>query len=165
VKQLMTWGTLNATPRVISSDNVDLPPSTTPFHIPAISSREVISQKLSNNASKNLRAKAGLLGLGQLGRTPGIGIPKMPGGRASSTGKKRSMAPPPPMWTPRRSEAAGSLTPAARMLLERSTMGTAAARRAEAMERSSGWEGSTRGKEKDLHRMRWTPTPGPVIHR
>lgn len=164
VKQLMTWGTLNATPRVISSDGPsDLPPPTTPFHLPSISSREVISQKLSNNASKSLRTKAGLLGLGQLGKTPGLGISKTPGGRTNSTGKKGSMAP--PTWTPRRSEAAGSLTPAARRLLERSTMGTAAARRAEAMERSSGWDGGTKGKERDMHRMRWTPTPSPVARR
>lgn len=161
VKQLMTWGTLNATPRVISSNSFNSLPSTTPFHLPAMSSREVISRNLSNNASKSLRAKAGLLGLGHLGKTPGLGLSKSSGGRTSS--KKGSMAP--PTSTPRRSEAAGSLTPAARRLLERSTMGTAAARRAEVMERSSGWDGGTKGKEKDIHRMRWTPTPSPVARR
>ncbi|KAJ7293695.1 nuclear protein Es2-domain-containing protein [Mycena rebaudengoi] len=88
VKQLMTWGTLNATPRIISqSDDPALPPPSTP---------------LSNNASKSLRVKAGLLGLG--GRTP-----RTPAS-GSSTTRKGTMAP--PSWTPRRSEAAGNLTPA-----------------------------------------------------
>lgn len=65
----------------------------------------------------------------------------------------------PPSWTPRRSNAAGNLTPAARRLLERSTVGTAAVRKAEAMERSAGWDTTGKGGEKDLNRVRWTPTP------
>jgi protein DGCR14 len=72
----------------------------------------------------------------------------------------------PPTWTPRRTE--GNLTPAAKRLLNRSTMGTAAARRAEAMGRMAGWEGSSggdKGKEKDLNHVRWTPTPSPVTRR
>lgn len=161
----MTWGTLNATPRIISQSDdpaelSSLPPPNTPFHLPAHSSREIISHKLSNAASKNLRAKAGLLGHGQLGRTPGIS--RTPAGTDSGS-KKGSMAP--PSWTPRRSDAAGNLTPAARRLLDRSTMGTAAARRAGAMERMAGWDGSAKGKEKDLNRVRWTPTPSPVTKR
>ncbi|KAJ6575236.1 nuclear protein DGCR14 [Mycena capillaripes] len=148
VKQLMTWGTLNATPRIISQSE-DLPPPSTPFHIPAPSSREAISHKLSNNASKSLRVKAGLLGLG--GRTPGI-LSRTP---VSSASKKGSMAP--PTWTPRRSEAAGSLTPAARRLLDRTTMGAAASRRAEAMDKIAAWDGSK--QKQDLNRVRWTPTP------
>ncbi|KAF5377447.1 hypothetical protein D9615_005302 [Tricholomella constricta] len=158
VKQLMTWGTLNATPRIISqSDDPALPPPSTPFHIPAITSREMISHKLSNKASRSLRTKAGLLGLGQAGRTPGVGMSR------TLAGKKGDMAP--PSWTPRRSEAAGNLTPAARRLLERTTMGTAASRRAEAMERSAGWESGVNRKDKDLNRVRWTPTPSPVTRR
>ncbi|KAF8078503.1 nuclear protein DGCR14 [Lyophyllum atratum] len=149
VKQLMTWGTLNATPRIISQSEDPLLPPSTPFHIPAITSREMISHKLSNKASKSLRTKAGLLGLGQTGRTPA----------------RRKGDMPPPSWTPRRSEAPGNLTPAARRLLERTTMGTAAIRRAEAMERSAGWEGGVKGKDKDLNRVRWTPTPSPVTRR
>ena len=156
VQQLMTWGTLNATPRVISqSDDPALPTPSTPFHLPALSARERISHKLSNNASKSLRAKAGLLGLGSTGRTPA----SIGGG----AGKKGSMAP--PTWTPRRADAAGNLTPAAKKLLDRSTMGTAAARRAEAMSKMAGWEGSRKGKEMDLNRVRWTPTPSPVARR
>jgi len=73
----------------------------------------------------------------------------------------------PPTWTPRRTE--GNLTPAARRLLDRSTMGTAAARRAEAMGRMAGWEGrggpGGKGKETDLNHVRWTPTPSPVTRR
>ncbi|KAL0072087.1 hypothetical protein AAF712_001010 [Marasmius tenuissimus] len=149
VKQLMTWGTLNATPRIISrSDDPadDIPTPSTPFRISAPSSREALSHRLSSKAAKSLRAKAGLLGLG-LG-TPG-----------SSNGRKGSMGP--PTLTPRRAEAAGSLTPAGKRLLNRSTMGTLAARRAEAMERTAGWD-SGKGKEKDMNKVRWTPTPGAI---
>lgn len=164
VKQLMTWGTLNATPRIISQsdDLVELATPSTPFHIPAVSSRESISHKLSNSASKSLRAKAGLLGLGQFGRTPGI-ITSTPGGGMRGTRGKGVM--PPPSWTPRRSEAAGNLTPAARRLLERSTLGTASMRRAEAVERTAGWESGSKAKEKDLNRVRWTPVPSSTTRR
>ncbi|TFK76988.1 hypothetical protein BDN72DRAFT_830162 [Pluteus cervinus] len=148
IKQLMTWGTLNATPRIISQSE-DPDPTATPFRITEVSSREVISRKLAMSASKNLRAKANLLGLNSVGRTSGI--------HASPIGKRGSMAP--PSWTPRKADAPGNLTPAARRLLERTTMGTAGARRAEAMERSAAWDGNGKGKEKDLNQVRWTPTP------
>ncbi|KAG6832446.1 hypothetical protein H0H92_001492 [Tricholoma furcatifolium] len=145
VKQLMTWGTLNATPRIISQEDPSLPPPSTPFHIPAMTSREVISHKLSTKAAKSLRAKAGFFGRAE--STPGIRATPKPGAMG------------PPTWTPRRSEAAGNLTPAARRLLERSTGTTARARRAEAMERSVGWDSGGKGKDTDLNRVRWTPTP------
>ncbi|EMD42199.1 hypothetical protein CERSUDRAFT_79803 [Gelatoporia subvermispora B] len=161
VKQLMTWGSLTATPRVISSDPDDPasdPAATpdTPFRIAAPSAREQLSHKLSTSAAKSLRAKAGLLGgsLG-LGRTPAR-TPGTAGGAML-----------PPSWTPRRADAPGNLTPAARRLLDRTTMGTAAARRAEAMGRAAGWEGAG-GKsrnEQDMNRVRWTPTPSPVARR
>ncbi|KAF7311027.1 hypothetical protein HMN09_00646100 [Mycena chlorophos] len=140
VKQLMTWGTLNATPRIISQTE-DVPSPNSPFHIAKPTSREEISYKLANKASKNLRIKAGLL---NLGRTPA----------SSSTPRRGAMGP--PTATPRRSEAAGNLTPAARRLLDR-TMGTAASRRAEAMDRMAAWDGNA--GQKDLNRVRWTPTP------
>ncbi|KAK0465190.1 nuclear protein DGCR14 [Desarmillaria tabescens] len=151
VKELMTWGTLSATPRIISQsdDPADLPPPTTPFHLPAPSARERISQKLSNDASKSLRAKAGLLGLS---RTPG-------GPSQTPMGKKGTMLP--PSWTPRRSEAAGNLTPAAKRLLDRTTMGTVASRRAEAMEKAAGWSAG----QKDISKVRWTPTPNSGVRR
>ncbi|KAL0579115.1 hypothetical protein V5O48_002898 [Marasmius crinis-equi] len=152
VKQLMTWGTLNATPRIISrSDDPaeDMPPPSTPFRISEPSSREALSHRLSSKAAKSLRAKAGLLGLG-LG-TPG-----------SSSSKKGTTLP--PFATPRRAEAGGNLTPAGKRLLTRTTMGTLASRRAEAMERTAGWDGG-KAKERDMNRVRWTPTPGPVSGR
>ncbi|KAG6381284.1 nuclear protein DGCR14 [Boletus reticuloceps] len=149
VKQLMTWGTLNATPRIISqSDDVseEVPPPNT-FQISAPSNREALSHKLSASAAKSLRAKAGLLNGSTplLGRTP------------SRTPARGSMAP--PCQTPRRADAPGNLTPAAKRLLDRTTLGTAAARRAEAMGRMAGWGGNGNSKEKDLNHMRWTPTP------
>ncbi|KAG1826061.1 nuclear protein DGCR14 [Suillus subaureus] len=140
VNQLMTWGTLNATPRVLSKSDDPaevLPLPSTPFHIAAPSSREALSHKLSAHASKSLRAKAVLLG----GPTPIIGRTPARGGSS----KPGSMGP--PSWTPRRADAPGNLTPAGKRLLDRTTMGTAAARRAEAMGRM------------DLNRVRWTPTP------
>ncbi|KAI9457735.1 nuclear protein DGCR14 [Russula earlei] len=145
VKQLMTWGTLAGTPRILSQSDdpaeVSAPLPSTPFHISAPTKREVLSHKLSSSAVKSLRTKAGLLG-------------------ASHARRKGDM--PPPSWTPRRAEASGALTPAARRLLDRTTMGTAASRRAEAMGRTAGWED---GKDKDLNRVRWTPTPSPVTRR
>lgn len=147
----MTWGTLSATPRIISQSNdpADLPPPSTPFHLPDPSARERISQKLSNDASKSLRAKAGLLGLS---RTPG-------GTSRTPVSKKGTMLP--PSWTPRRSEAAGNLTPAAKRLLDRTTMGALASRRAEAMERVAGWSAG----QKDMSKVRWTPTPSSGVRR
>jgi protein DGCR14 len=152
LKHLMTWGTLTSTPRIISEtgDSVDL---RTPFHIPAITAREVMGHKLSDNASKSLRAKADMLGSTNRLKTA----------KVSLLGKKRSMGPPPS--TPRRAEAAGNLTPAARRLLQRTTIGTAAKRRAEVMERDTSWDSSKEGKGRDLDRVRWTPTPTPVSRR
>lgn len=161
VKQLMTWGTLTATPRVLSSsDDIEesMPPPSTPFHIAAPSPRERLSHKLSSNAAKSLRAKAGLLSV------PGIHTPNSI--RVRSSTRNGSM--PPPSWTPRKAAAAGTLTPAARRLLDRTAMGTAASRRAEAMEKIAGWEGTSgrkAGRETDLNRVRWTPTPTPVTRR
>ncbi|EPT03965.1 hypothetical protein FOMPIDRAFT_1114651 [Fomitopsis schrenkii] len=157
MKQLMTWGTLNATPRILAQSDdpaeplPDMPPPNTPFHIAAPSARERISHKLSSNAAKSLRVKAGLLSVPGISRTS-----------AGSSSRKSTM--PPPSWTPRRAQGPGALTPAARRLLDRSTMGTAAARRAEAMDRMAGWEGSAK-KDTDLNRVRWTPTPSPVTRR
>jgi protein DGCR14 len=153
VKQLMTWGTLNATPRILTSDDPaesSMPPPNVLFHLPAPSSREVISRKLSSSASKSLRVKAELMG----GRTPGISrTPSMLNRTKGTMG--------PPTWTPKRAEAAGGLTPAAKRLLDR----TMATRRSEAMERASNWQGNKKAKEKDANRIRWTPTPSPITRR
>ncbi|KAI8980673.1 nuclear protein DGCR14 [Trametes punicea] len=157
VKQLMTWGTLNATPRVLSQsdDPADVPTPATPFRIAEPTARERLSHKLSNDAAKSLRAKAGLLG----------GIPGLARSSGSSSAARNGSMPP-PSWTPRKAEAPGSLTPAAKRLLDRTTMGTAASRRADAMGRLSGWEsGADRTRERDLQKVRWTPTPSPVTRR
>jgi protein DGCR14 len=82
------------------------------------------------------------------------------------TGLKGSGTMAPPSWTPRRADAVGSLTPAAKRLLGRTTTGTAAARRAETMGEIASWEGAgPKGKDKDLNRVRWTPTPSPATGR
>ena len=142
----MTWGTLAGTPRILSQSDDPAEASaqvpSTPFRISAPTKREVLSHKLSSSASKSLRVKAGLLG-------------------PAHARRKGDM--PPPSWTPRRAEASGSLTPAAKRLLDRTTMGTAASRRAEAMGRAAGWENNN--KDKDLNRVRWTPTPSSVTRR
>ncbi|TFK89624.1 hypothetical protein K466DRAFT_518614, partial [Polyporus arcularius HHB13444] len=151
VKQLMTWGTLNATPRVLSQsdDPADFPTPATPFRIAEPSSRERLSHKLSSDASKSLRTKASILS----------GVPLISRTNASSS-RRTSM--PPPSWTPRKADAPGSLTPAGQRLLNK-TMGTAASRRADAMGRLAGWEGDR--KDRDLQKVRWTPTPSPVARR
>lgn len=141
MKQLMTWGTLNATPRILSRpENEHVSEPRTPFQIREMSSREALSRKLATSASKSLRAKAEIMGL----RTPGISRGPISGGKV-----KGNMGP--PTRTPKRAEAAGNLTPAAKRLLERSTLGAAAVRKTEASAVSR--------QETDLKRLRWTPTP------
>lgn len=158
----MTWGTLNATPRVLTqsddpADSVEMPPPPVTFQIAAPSAREQLSHRLSNSAAKSLRAKAELLS-----GVPGLRTPSSV--RSSAGGPVRKGSMPPPSWTPRRAE--GSLTPAAKRLLDRTTMSTAASRRADVMSRMSGWEGSgSKAREQDLNKVRWTPTPSPVTRR
>jgi protein DGCR14 len=118
----------------------------TPFHLPNISSRELISHRLSDSASKSLRTKAGLLGIKSLG---GRTTPLLHGSR-----RKGSMAPPTSL--PRKADAAGNLTPAAKSLLNRTAFGTAKLK----LHSVSGRE-----KEMDLNRVRWTPTPSSAVRR
>ena len=158
IQQLMTWGTLSATPRIIQSDDpVDTVTADSPFRIAEMSKRETLGHQLSNKASKSLRVKAEMLGL----KTPGIHN-RTP---ATTLGSLKRGSMPPPSWTPRRADAPGNLTPAGRRLLQRSTLGTAGAKRAEAMERSAAWDASAKGKERELNQLRWTPTPNPVTRR
>ncbi|KZT30509.1 hypothetical protein NEOLEDRAFT_1052984 [Neolentinus lepideus HHB14362 ss-1] len=154
VKQLMTWGTITATPRVLDTGDQaeSMPPPKTPFHIPAPTSREALSHRLSATAGKSLKARANLL----MGGTSSRSAP------VNRTSRKGSMAP--PSYTPRKVDATGNLTPAARKLLDKTTMRTAATRRAEAMGKIAGWEGSGK-RMTDLNRVRWTPTPSPVTRR
>lgn len=156
----MTWGTLNATPRILSGSDdpaeaVERPPPAS-FQIAPPSAREQLSHRLSNSASKSLRARAELLS-----GVPGLRAPSSVRSTIGGTARNGSM--PPPSWTPRRAE--GALTPAARRLLDRTTMSTAASRRADAMSKTSGWEGGSKAKDHDLNRVRWTPTPSPVARR
>jgi protein DGCR14 len=138
MKQLMTWGTLNATPRIINQTGDPVEPSA-PFRIPQMTSREAIAHKLSNKAARNLRVKADMF------------TPKSNKTKSLDQRTKGSMGP--PTWTPRRSDAAGNLTPAARRLLERTAI-TAIPARTDAEQGSGG-----QAKERDLDRIRWTPTP------
>jgi protein DGCR14 len=142
VKQLMTWGALDATPRVLDAGAG----ADSPFHLAAPSAREALSLRLSDKAAKDIRARAG-----RLTGTPRVSEGATP--RGSALGR-RDM--PPPARTPAR----GALTPAARRLLDRTTLGGVGGRRAEAMDRAAGWDA-----KKDLSRVRWTPTPSPVTRR
>lgn len=154
----MTLGILAATPRILSRGGDDPPSTTTPFRIAKPSSREALSHRLAGDATKSLRKRADMLSGVKSRATPravAAGTPKFSGsGGGSSMG--------PPSWTPRKT--VGSLTPAARNLLDRSTFGGAGSRRAEAMDRASGWTSKSSGadarREQDLARVRWTPTPG-----
>lgn len=158
IKQLMTWGTLNATPRILSQseDPADSLPPQNAFHIPAPSNREALSHKLSANAAKSLRTKAGLRGSSTplFGRSP-LSTP------AKHSAKGSAM--PPPNWTPRKADAPGNLTPAAKRLLDKTTMASTAAR--QRSETIGGWGNRGGGQEKGLHDVRWTPTPNPVARK
>lgn len=118
--------------------------------------------KLSNNASKSLRVKAALMRGGGgvrslMSRTPG-----------QMRSRDDSGLMPPPPSTPCKADAMGALTPAGRRLLDRTTTGVAGSRRADAMGKASGWEGRSakaKDKEKDLNKLRWTPSPAPVARK
>ncbi|PWN51207.1 hypothetical protein IE53DRAFT_386423 [Violaceomyces palustris] len=66
MKQLMTWGTIQGTPRIIRSvgDAVDFQPEESPggsgraFDLPPRTRREQIAHRLSSSATKSLREKA-----------------------------------------------------------------------------------------------------------
>ena len=162
VKELMTWGTLSATPRILnrSEDPADeLLSGDTPFQLKAPSNREVIGQRLSANAAKSLSAKVALMA----GSGGSLGLRShTPTSIRRSAADAKAM--PPPSWTPRKADAAGSLTPAARRLLDRTTTSVASARRADAMGKTQQWE-SSKTKERDLNRVRWTPSPAPVARK
>lgn len=144
LKELMTMGSLLATPRLLSStrsgDDDDVPnPEATPFRINPPSRREQTGLRLSMKAGRSIREKAALMNGGS--RTPRT---------------RGDMAP--PGATPRR--GVGDLTPAARALLARSTGGKGSST---PLRGSSGGlfdkerEGS--GMERDLRKVKWTPSP------
>ncbi|KAG8736031.1 hypothetical protein FRC12_017806 [Ceratobasidium sp. 428] len=146
LKQLMTWGTLQGTPRVISSGDDDgsvIVDAHTPFHIAEPSRRDALSHRLSNKASKSLAQRAALL-TPRPPSTPG----SQPGPVRPARRTRGNM--PPPMMTPRRSEI--SLSPAARKLLNRTGGGSILSER-------EGWGEAATRPQKDLGSERWTPSP------
>lgn len=145
----MTWGTLQGTPRIISSEDgesISMAEAHTPFRIAEPSRRDALSHRLSNKASKSLAQRAALLSPHPSGR------PSTPGSQygpiRSAKRSKGNM--PPPMMTPRRSEV--SLSPAARKLLNRTGAGSMLAER-------EGWGEAATRPAKDLGKERWTPSP------
>ncbi|CAE6423849.1 unnamed protein product [Rhizoctonia solani] len=147
LKQLMTWGTLQGTPRVISSDGDDAPIADpqTPFRIVEPSRRDQLSHRLANKASKSLAQRAALLSPHPT-RAPATPSSQIGPVRTKQT--RGNM--PPPMMTPRRSEV--SLSPAARKLLSRTGGGSIMAQR-------EGWGEAATKQSKDLGKERWTPSP------
>ncbi|CAE7185971.1 unnamed protein product [Rhizoctonia solani] len=147
LKQLMTWGTLQGTPRVISSDGDDAPIADpqTPFRIAEPSRRDQLSHRLANKASKSLAQRAALLS------PHPTRAPTTPSSQLGPIRTKHSRGNmPPPMMTPRRSEI--SLSPAARKLLSRTGGSTTSAQR-------EGWGEAATKQSKDLAKERWTPSP------
>lgn len=164
MKELMTWGTLLATPRVIINEDDGVPASTSnaratnPFTITGPSSRDAIGRKLGSQAGRSLREKAALLSSGVVGVAT-------PGGD-----RKRKSDMLPPAFTPRRSGVANAdmLSPAARTLLGRTKSGGALGfsprpPSAPAIPphtlRNKGARG---GKEVDLSKVGWSPSSTPV---
>ncbi|CAG7853140.1 SubName: Full=Uncharacterized protein {ECO:0000313/EMBL:CCA70719.1} [Serendipita indica DSM 11827] len=140
MKELMTLGTLLSTPRLLSStrdgsDNVA--PDATPFHIAAPSRREQTGMKLSMKASRSIREKASLLS-----------------GSTRTPRPKGDMAP--PSATPRK--GVSDLTPAARALLARTATGKKMGATGDTPLRNGGLLGDS-GVERDLRKVRWTPSP------
>jgi protein DGCR14 len=138
MKELMTMGTLLATPRLLSStrdgDEPSIDVEASPFRINDPSRREMTSLRLSAKAGRSIREKAAMLS----------GTPK--------TRTRGDM--PPPSATPRRDGS--DLTPAARALLARSTGGKTPVRGA-----AGGLFGSKDAfvLERDLRKVKWTPSP------
>jgi len=134
MKELMTMGTLLSTPRLLSStrdgDEPNISLEASPFRINDPSRREMTSLRLSAKAGKSIREKAALMS----------GTPK--------TRPKGGMEP--PTGTPRRDGS--DLTPAARALLVRSTGGKTPLR-------SGPGSKSVSTMERDLRKVKWTPSP------
>ncbi|KDQ19949.1 hypothetical protein BOTBODRAFT_51313 [Botryobasidium botryosum FD-172 SS1] len=145
LKQLMTWGTLQGTPRVLGESAGE---PNTPFHIAPPKARDVLGRKLGQNAGKSLSARAAMFTpRSSLGGTAGSSTPR---------GGNGSMAP--PIGTPRR--GAELLSPAARSLFNRTKGGGL-----------GGWQstgnnmGKRESKELDLRKVGWSPRDSPVVRR
>ncbi|KAG8958932.1 hypothetical protein FRC00_002135 [Tulasnella sp. 408] len=150
MKELMTLGTLLATPRVISGSDDPLEDAATPspFVIKPPNSRDMLGRRLGNEAGRSLTKKANLLG-GATPRTPGGGIDK----RGNLTAS-----------TPRRVDI---LTPAARRLLSRTKEGAGYGPPVDSPRERGGLLGLTPagerrrpGKQLDLRKVGWDSPRG-----
>ncbi|KZO96008.1 hypothetical protein CALVIDRAFT_598702 [Calocera viscosa TUFC12733] len=165
LKQLMTWGTLSATPRALPADGEG--GGSSPFSIAPPTPRDDLAHRLGSTASRSLREKAAMYA-----STPASSVYNTPGttrsARAASPAGRGSM--PPPSFIPS-GRKGDNLSVAGRNLLSKtgaakgSSLGdslnrTAAKRRAEAMTRAGGWEGLGVAS-KGLKAARWTPSPSP----
>lgn len=103
---LLTWGTLMATPRALGGSGDALEGGRS-FRLPETQRRDRLGRKLADDASRSMRLRA-----------KGYAAPSSaaPSRKKESQGKQSRMLPP---ATPRRN--ASALTPAARKLLERSS--------------------------------------------
>ncbi|KAG8928565.1 hypothetical protein FRC01_005744 [Tulasnella sp. 417] len=151
MKELMTLGTLLATPRVISGsgDPAEETATSSPFVIKPPNSRDMLGRRLGNEAGRSLTKKAGLLGGGATPRTPGGGIDK----RGNLTAS-----------TPRRVDI---LTPAARRLLSRTKEGAGYGPPVDSPRERGGLLGLTPagerrrpGKQLDLRKVGWDSPRG-----
>lgn len=163
MKELMTWGTLLGTPRIIREDDSGSTTSGTsnPFNIAQPSNRDSIGRKLGVQASRSLREKAALLSTGVVGSSFGatpVGTRK----------RKQGSDMPPPAFTPRRGGAANAdlLSPAARTLLGRTKSGTVLGltprQPSTPVPPPPGLRGKGKGKELDLRKVSWSPMSTPV---
>lgn len=186
---LLTWGTLLSTPRTLdgSSDPLDGSGSETgrKFRLPETSRRDTLGRKLADKASRAMNERARSYTL-------------RPAGGSALSAALRSAADKTVRGTPRGSRSgemgppgagpmtpkASGLTPAGRMLLERSLgrtpgsgsgspaggsgrgkfgLGVGGGRRGEMMEKAGGWGGSmSTGAAKGARgraEMGWTPSP------
>ncbi|KAF8323024.1 hypothetical protein DL93DRAFT_2049713 [Clavulina sp. PMI_390] len=166
MKELMTWGTLLATPRVIQGDDdgpdaPSFPRGNNPFTINDPSSRDSIGRRLGVQASRSLREKAALLSGAPSAATPGgVRKRKHPGSGGEML---------PPSFTPRRN--ADLLSPAARNLLGRTKTGSAlgltptpkASVSASPVPQRGSASSASRGKSHvDLRKVGWSPAATPV---
>lgn len=141
VSELMTWGSILATPRALDSSTAeeggfDRDPRGYRFSIAPEGGRDRLGRKLADDASRSMRQRAKGYGSSSNAGAAGLGLlvrPMATGKAPSSSSKRRGgdMGPPSSTrsphaassLTPRRT--AQDLTPAGRTLLERTRAGSA----------------------------------------
>lgn len=127
---LLTWGTLLATPRALGFTG-DILDGSAPFRLPDTQRRDQIGRRLADNASRSMRIRA-----------KGYAVPTSTPTASRRTEVSRTKTAMLPPATPRRH--ASSLTPAARRLLERSSKSTSTS-----SERPSKGESAQRTSSKE----------------